>query len=278
MASRWLKVAAVLLISVVPGCGVPVATMSNGSETQVAAESLSQKDLLRLKPVVERLLARYAAGETPSPEDIAQVRPYAKELYSDLVKDKKLRAQAYPFSEKALVQIFSKPDKVDALTPIRGHALDDLKAKLQPGDVVQCGNNGSFIHSLFYVGDDVIVHALAQPMNGKPRAGVVKETLSGYFNRVERDMVVVLRPKWTETKLKKATTYIKDQVGKDYDTLFLADSDERFYCTELVFKTLKVGEVSKATPHLENGLWPMVMNEDFRKPGDLAVAYKVNHD
>lgn len=278
MASRWLKLAAVLLISVLPGCGVLVPSMSTGSESQVTAESLSQKDLLRLKPVVERVLARYAVGESPSPEDIAQLKPYSKELYADLVKDKKLRAQAYPFAEKALGQYFSKPDKTDNVPPVRGKALDELKAVLQPGDVVQCGNNGSFIHSLFYVGDDVIIHALAQPMNGKPRAGVVKETFSGYFNRVERDMVVVLRPKWTESKLKKAVSYIKAQVGKDYDTLFLADSEERFYCTELVYKTLKAGEVSKVAPHLANGLWPMVMNEDFRKAGDLALAHKINHD
>ncbi|MNY66720.1 hypothetical protein D3C86_2041930 [compost metagenome] len=58
----------------------------------------------------------------------------------------------------------------------------------------------------------------------------------------------------------------------------MTDADDRFYCTELVYRVLTRTGVAKVEPHRAKGAWRLVMNEDFRKSPDLAVVYRFNHD
>ncbi len=45
----------------------------------------------------------------------------------------------------------------------------ELKQNLQPGDIILCGNDDSFVHGIVYLGNGEIVHSLAQEKPGRQR-------------------------------------------------------------------------------------------------------------
>jgi hypothetical protein len=253
------------------GCGAPAIAPMMTAAPMVDAQgaNLSDDDVTRLVRLISA-----EAGQSGANLDPAKLR----KANQDLIRDRALREKAYKTSDTIIDRLFNRPGKADAIPRLNAQDMQTFKSKLQAGDVIQCGNDGSFIHGVFYVGRDVIIHALAEPMNGKRMIGVVKETLTDYFARVERDQVVVLRPHWSPAQLKTAVAFAEAQVGKGYDSLFLTESPDRFYCTELVYKTLTAAKVARIQPRLVKDAWPIVMNEELRQSPDLSVVYTKNHD
>ncbi|MBM3267694.1 MAG: hypothetical protein FJZ01_08615 [Candidatus Sericytochromatia bacterium] len=45
----------------------------------------------------------------------------------------------------------------------------EIKKQLKPGDVILCGNDDSFVHAIYYMGNGEIVHSLAQEKPGRAR-------------------------------------------------------------------------------------------------------------
>lgn len=275
-----------LLLSLsLAGCGYePPATsqLASSDDATLAANSISSGDRSRLAAIVEQLSGDFHGDTSLAAEGASKtdplIGPRAGILYRALDKSEVLRKVAYKLSTAIVQRHFSKPGTVDAVPPIGAQDRAALSRTLQPGDVIQCGNNSSFVHVIFYLGDDVIVHALAQEGFGRKMIGVREETLTAYLDRAERDKVVVLRPRWTPDKLADAIAFAKAQVGKDYDTLFMTDAGDRFYCTELVYRILTRTGVARVEPHKAKAGWRLVMNEDFRKSPDLSVVYRFNHD
>lgn len=281
-SSKTLAISALLLSFLFTGCGslAPSANLrAGGSDSALQAESLSSPDKAELLANVNDNAETFSEG-VKEPQ-IASSGSRGNIIYRALAGSKILRSMGYAITAIPVQIKFNKPGKKLTSDPeprMGSQEVDALLASLQPGDVIQCGNNGSFVHAIFYLGSDEIVHALAQPGNGKKMIGVLEEKLSGYFARVDRDKVVVLRPRWTPEKLADALAYAKAQVGKDYDTLFLSDSDDRFFCTELVYSALKHSGVSKVAPHITKRHWSLITNEDFRNCPDLDVVYRFRHE
>ncbi|HEY9765729.1 MAG TPA: YiiX/YebB-like N1pC/P60 family cysteine hydrolase [Chroococcales cyanobacterium] len=280
--SKTLAISTLLFTFLFSGCGTitPSANLRTSSaDSAIQAESLSNPDKTELLSNVNDNAETFSEG-VKEPQS-ASTGSRGNLIYRALAGSRILRSVGYLISAIPVQIKFNKPGKKvdpDPEPRMGSKEVETLLASLQPGDVIQCGNNGSFVHAIFYLGMDEIVHALAQPGNGKKMSGVIEEKLSGYFARVERDKVVVLRPHWTPEKLADALAYAKAQVGKDYDTLFLSDSDDRFYCTELVYSALKHSGVSKVAPHLTKRHWLLVTNEDFRSCPDLEVVYRFRHE
>lgn len=275
-----IALAAVLMLAACGQGPAPLAAVGTGSSLSAQSTSFSEEDELTLTGIVERIAAQ-EFSETSEPVATKPAKPARGGLiYKALAKSEMLRKSGYFLVDGAVRRHFSKPDKVDKVPPLSAAERADLMKLLQPGDVIQCGNNGSFVHAIFYVGDGQIVHSLAQAGFGKKMIGVRAETLNEYLDRSERDTMVVLRPTWTPEALKTASDYVYAQVGKGYDTLFLTDSDERFYCTELVYSALVRAGVARIAPHdpLKGADWRLVTNEDIRKSADLRVVFKRNHD
>lgn len=267
------------LLALMTGCGAQASlTPQTPAISQVAGlQAGSTQTMVRIKQLLPDLTVRFLSQTNPKDFQLAPDEALVfRQLNRDLHRDATLRAQAYAVAEPLVKQYMLQPGKADDLPRLSPARLAEMQTILQPGDVVQCGNDGSFIHALLYLGNDRIIHALAQPGNGRGMAGVVQETLSGYFARVERDQAVVLRPTWTATKLAKAKAYAEAQVGKPYDTLFLTDADDRFYCTELVTATLTKAGVARIEPQLAKGIWHVVTNDDLRRSPDLKVVYRYN--
>lgn len=282
MRRHWLPM--VLAATLLAGCGAPVSglALSDADAEVLSAESVTRQDENQLVATVETLAAQFYADESADPS----YRPSASILsasrggliYRSLVKSSSLRTLGYTLSHLPVKKHFTKPGKVDDVPPISASERARLMRVLQPGDVIQCGNNASFVHAAFYLGDDRIVHALAQEGFGRSMIGVIEEKLSDYLERVERDKVVVLRPRWTAETLAKGIEIARAQVGKPYDTLFLTDSDDRLYCTELVYHVLTRTGAARVEPHLAVAKWRIVTNEDLRRSPDMRVVYRLNHD
>ncbi|GEM_PF-3275408 len=282
MRRIWLSM--ILASTLVAGCGTNAASpgMRASDSELVTAESLTGQDQSALVATVEELAAQYFADEGADPDFEASQPtlsgPRGGLLYRSLVKSKLLRTLGLKLSYLPVKRQFSKPGKQDEVPPISKEELQRLQAVLKPGDVIQCGNNSSFVHAIFYLGNDRIVHSLAQAGFGKNMIGVLEESLTEYVERTDRDKFVVLRPRWTPYTLDAGIAFARAQVGKGYDTVFVTDADDSLYCTELVYHVLTRTGAAKVEPHLVKAKWRLITNEDLRKSPDLEVVYRFNHD
>ena len=163
------------------------------------------------------------------------------------------------------------PSPEDALPPLSAAEIKDLKAHLQPGDIIMSGNNGSFIHGIVYVGQDpelqaqlekkwqlapgalngegLILHSLAadhsaeielngqkihQPAGG---TGVIIDTLERYHARNPRDVMMAVEVTGATAADRRAVIAEgKKMIGRAYDNGFNTFDDRDIYCTEFVYK------------------------------------------
>ncbi|MFN8577823.1 MAG: YiiX/YebB-like N1pC/P60 family cysteine hydrolase [Candidatus Sericytochromatia bacterium] len=178
----------------------------------------------------------------------------------------------------AVKKKFSKPDTPDNFPLITAQETDELLKVLKAGDIILCGIDDSFIHSIIYAGNGIIIHSLGSP---NPKFwGTIKEPLTTYFKRSNRDKFVVLRyTKATQEDINKAIEFADKQVGKPYDSLFLINDDNAFYCTELVFRALmNMNTPPKIYPHKEKFGWELIANEDFMDSPDLETIWTLHRD
>ena len=244
-----------------------------------AEQDLTAEERETLEQVLQSLGPSFADGIMSAPTPGKDIGPKAGLLYRALGKSLMMRKAGYKLAEGPVLRHFSKPGQKDQIPPLSAAERAELDALLQPGDVIQCGNDGSFVHAIFYEGEGMIVHALAQSGFGTKMIGVRREPLAEYLDRAERDKVVVLRPRWTPEQLDAAVAYARAQVGKDYDPLFFTDADDRHYCTELVWAIVTRTGAARVEPHLAGKVhWRLVTNEDIRKSQDLTVVWRRNHD
>lgn len=200
-------------------------------------------------------------------------------LFNLLNKSTLAQKVAYFFVDYPVRYQFNKPGKPDSTPRINEQEIQELKSKLKPGDLILCGNNSSFIHAILYFGNDTIIHALATKVKGSQKfMGTVKETLTEYLARGERDKFVVLRYKnFDPNELSKVYDFASKQIGKSYDTLFLLNSDMRFYCTELVYKSvMQMANPPRMYPHKMKLGWQLITNEDFMDSPDFETVWEFN--
>lgn len=275
------SLAAALVLAGCHAAGPAAAAGSRQGPVSVlgAEQDLTPEERATLEEVLQNLGPVFSDGAQGAPTSGKDIGPKAGLLYRALGKSLMMRKAGYKLSEGPVLKHFSKPGKKDQVPALSAAERQELDAILQPGDVIQCGNDDSFVHAIFYEGEGMIVHALAQSGFGKKMIGVRREKLAEYLDRVDRDKVVVLRPTWTPEKLDAAIAYARAQVGKDYDTLFFSDADDRHYCTELIFAIVTRTGVARIEPHLMGKVnWRVVTNEDIRKSADLQVVWRRNHD
>ncbi|MGV3522659.1 MAG: YiiX/YebB-like N1pC/P60 family cysteine hydrolase [Candidatus Sericytochromatia bacterium] len=258
-----------------PRAGLPVRFQSN------AAAKLDLNTLLPLlKDVYGKELADSLQGGKPTPEMEKILQQQGPAAYKLLSTDAQVRAQLYPLSDQGVIREFNKHAPADNVPPISSAELQGLLQKMQPGDVILCGNDKSFVHGALYLGQGQIVHALAtQPDMPNAFRGVVQESLSTYLQRSERDTFVVLRARsMNPADFQRVQAFARQQVGKGYDSLFLNASDERFYCTELVWKALRqMSQPPRVQPHKIQYGWEMVTVEDFMAAPDLDTVWQRNY-
>lgn len=253
----------------------------NGITAQSA--SRAQLDPEVLKKLVERIYKQNFADDVDNLKELEKLSKALEaegiSIYNVLSTNPDLRDQAYPLANKKVIEEFNKPGQVDQVAPASPEEIKSLMARLQPGDVILCGNDGSFVHSALYLGEGQIVHALAtQPDLHNDFYGVVKESLLAYTQRSARDTFVVLRPKNIRASdFQKAAEFALAQRGKTYDTLFLMHAGDRFYCTELVWQALqRMPNKPRVFPHKVQFGWEMITVEDFMDSPDFQTVWERN--
>ncbi|HVY62089.1 MAG TPA: YiiX/YebB-like N1pC/P60 family cysteine hydrolase [Planctomycetota bacterium] len=154
--------------------------------------------------------------------------------------------------------------KADDPPRLTGADAKALLPQLKPGDTILCGNHGGLTHSLVYVGDGKVIHAMASEETvrttaqrigdtieapfvnvaealglKKKKTGVIEEDLSEFFDRFERDTYVVMRdPNLTPEAAQKGVDKAKSLLGKGYDYDFVPGND-KYYCTEVAAEFYK---------------------------------------
>ena len=235
--------------------------------------------LMMLKELYGKEVATSLQQGHPTPAIDQLLEQNGPAAFQLLGQDAAARQQLYPYSDPAVIKEYNKPSPPDNVPPIAGAELQGLIAKLQPGDVLLCGNDRSFVHGALYIGQGQIIHSLAtQPDMHDRFRGVVQESLAAYTARSERDTFVVLRPRGvTPASFARALNYARQQVGKGYDSLFLNASDEKLYCTELVWKALRaLANPPRVLPHRVKYGWDMVTVEDFMDSPDMETVWTRN--
>lgn len=255
--------------------------MSQARVSSFSTNSAKNKELiLLLKQVYKQNFADDVITLERIDQASKQLEAKGVSLFKMLHNDMRLREIAYPLSAKKLIQEFTKPSPKDAVPPLSSSEVKMMKHKLKPGDVILCGNNKSFVHAALYTGSGQIIHSLAtQPGTRTKLWGVVREPLEVYFNRSPRDTVVILRPKnLSQRDFQRAHAYAKDQVGKPYDTLFLTNLADKFYCTELVYHAIRrMQNGPRVSPHPDKYGWHLVTNEDFMDSPDFQTVWERNY-
>lgn len=199
-------------------------------------------------------------------------------IFNVLNKSKFARSLLYGISSVVLKKKFAKHDAVDTLPRINDQQSDQLINALKPGDIILCGNDSSFIHAIVYEGNGIIIHSLG---SSNPKYwGVVRENIKTYFARSERDKFVALRAKnTTPDDINKEIAFAKKQIGKAYDSMFLINDDDKFYCTELAFRALlAMDHAPRILPHKEKLGWELIANEDFMDSPDLETVWTLGRD
>lgn len=257
------------------------APMSGGNPVMVGAQrvqELSEED--QAVGMAANLYKENLADDVDNGRPVVEI-PQARGgfIYNRLNGMIPWRKLIYPISDRKIKVEFNKPSKPDNVPDIDAASLANMQSLLQPGDIILCGNNDSFVHAIVYLGNDVIIHALAQLNPQGEFLGTIQETLTGYTRRAHRDKFVVLRkPGLTPADVQKMSAFAHAQVGKSYDSLFLLNSDDRLYCTELAYKTLRqIASPPRIIPHLAKYGWELFTVEDLMDSPDLQTVWTFNY-
>lgn len=251
----------------------------------VQAESTIQENESGVSSITEAIFAEHFADgidstlKVTTPTNLlSSLETKGGMIFNTLNKSKFAQKVAYFFSDPPVKRWMNKPSKADSTPRITKEKIEEMKALLQPGDIILCGNNNSFVHAILYLGEEVIVHSLASKDKQGKLMGVIRETLGEYLFRSERDKFVVLRYKnLDKEEFKKVSDYANKQIGKSYDTLFLMNSDTRFYCTELVYQSfMQLSKPPRMYPTKAKFGWKLIKNEDFMDSPDLDTVWTFN--
>jgi hypothetical protein len=186
---------------------------------------------------------------------------------------------------KVLWSVGGHRDEVDGLPRLKAEDVKGLLDRLIPGDFVLLGNNGVLTHVAVYVGEGDIVHAMAteKTMRGwtgaladavrrvlgaaEKNVGVLRESLTGFLERYERDTWVVTRfPGLGADELERGRSRVGALVGKPYDYGF-KDTNEAWYCTELVDEFLRAAVGDRAPSWVRKDVRvPLLLDEKVIEP------------
>jgi len=241
-------------------------------------QKLAEENTKSIEYISKKLFSEYFEDETSvdiNKNDVL-IENKGGFLFNLLNKSKIAQNIAYKISNYPVKAKFNKKGVPDQLPRINDKQINDLLSVLKEGDLILCGNDDSFVHAILYIGNGIIIHSLASK---NPKFwGVVKEPLTQYLKRSERDKFIVLRPKNLDlNEFSKSVKYAESQVGKPYDTLFLINSESRFYCTELVYQSIiQMKNPPKIFPHKVKMGWVLVTNEDIMDSPDLTTVWTLN--
>lgn len=152
---------------------------------------------------------------------------------------------------------------------------------LKPGDIVLHGYvhyldgyliPGIYSHSGVYVGDDTVIHAVAE--------GVSTQDILEFM---DCDRLAIVRLKDSESeigklRIKKAIEHAWANIGKKYDHFF-TEGDEALYCHEHTRTCFPECDIKK---HIATALWgllkkkePVYLAQSFIESPDFEVILEV---
>ncbi len=276
-----LAIASTALISLFASCAQQPMMMRSNLPVQFGAQRVQeQSEEETAGGMLRNIYKESFADDVDNGRPAQEVQiPRGGFIYNRLNGMSLLRKPVYLISDRIIKKEFNKPGVPDNVPRIDAASLQQMQSLLQPGDIILCGNNDSFVHAIVYLGNDQIIHALAQ-LNAKGEfVGTIKETLTGYVSRMHRDKFVVLRrPGITPQDVQKMSAYTHAQLGKSYDSLFLLSTEDRLYCTEIVYHAMRqMASAPRVFPHKAKYGWDLFTVEDIMDSPDLQTVWTYNY-
>jgi len=131
------------------------------------------------------------------------------------------------------------------LTKRYGVCIPRLEQFICPGDIIfrryddysstffiGLGTGGFWTHTGICIGDGKVIHAL--------KDGVIIEDIRNFCNC---DHVALKRYNYTEERIEKIVAKAKGMVGRPYDFNFDTKTQDKLYCSELIYALLGKGEL-----------------------------------
>lgn len=164
--------------------------------------------------------------------------------------------------------------------PLSGEQVDEIRAALQPGDVLLESNDeypgwelnaklllkSDWVHAALYIGNDTIVDATTE------RNGVNTIDVKGFC---KTHHLAVLRPQYkTEDDRRAALQYAQDSIGIPYDYDWRLDN-KTLYCTEFVANALQAGPnpINVPLTHVKLARSDMYSPQSFMKMPELTPVW-----
>ncbi len=201
----------------------------------------------------------------------------------------KERPQGLDADEKdrkySLDKLFSKLQMkaIKDLNPMSEEDKKIIKDNARPGDVIittsdeidveilqkALGGTANWVHASFVTDETNTVEMVA--------TGFQKSTIKTLIDTNQHAMI--LRPSYSsEENKKKAIEEAKNFEGADYDFMFNIESDNRLYCTELVYKALKSAQPDiDIEPASFHGYKVVSADELIKSPDMNIVASTGSH-
>ena len=155
-----------------------------------------------------------------------------------------------------------------------------LAAKVKPGDVLLTtemsypgwqpmeyyGSKSHYTHSAIMGGDGQIYESVGGGTHTLPLNDFLKGSIK----------VTVVRPGLNEQEVNKATDYLKQNLGKPYDSHFDTRSDAKYYCSEYVGKSLLHAKPELQIPQHRFGHKEVIAVDSFMKTPGMEVVHDGN--
>lgn len=158
--------------------------------------------------------------------------------------------------------------------------LDEVRSRLQPGDVLVTNNekfldfeiplflmaaHGDWTHTALYAGDGKVLESLGS-------RGVIERTLDELITTNHHAMI--MRPAYgTPDGPAKAIAKARGFLGLPYDSGFSLKTDDKVYCIEHTYKSVKAGDPDiRLTPTKVLGI-PVVTPKTFVSSPDMKEMY-----
>lgn len=185
-----------------------------------------------------------------------------------------LRFLLKPFSD---IKIFKYPMFIvydPGTYEVTAKEIREIEYIIQPGDILLRGYihylDGYFIpskfsHAAIATGNKTIIHAVAE--------GVIEEDILRFC---QCDSVVILRPRVPYGDKLKAVEYAKEHIGCSYDFEFNPNTEDTYFCTELVYWCYK--DKIDVEPHIVTKLFGLlkkytIVPDEYLRSQKLDIVY-----
>ncbi len=169
----------------------------------------------------------------------------------------------------------------DELKGLSGEQQNEILTKIKPGDILVTEGDG--LASVFINTGQKLLGVTGNWLHGAMvgESGTILEMRQTGYQEVpidnlfaQEDHIMILRPEYkSEENVKDTLAAMRENKNAKYDFALNLQSDEKLYCTELIYKSLKKGAPDINVDESKSFGRNYVLAQDFLNSPDINVVY-----